>query len=196
MTEKVAGVWGVRHVTPNVTLETIKYNINFARLPVQPTALEFPAPRLEMDNIDRLMIDALIVDGRQSNREIARQLSVSEGTVRVRLRRLEESGLLKICGQTDPYLTGRIGAWACVGLDVNGPTARQVAAKLADMPEVLIVAMTAGQHDLFVLAVASSRGRLVDLIVERVRAIDGVRATETWEVIRTIKLDFHWARLL
>jgi Lrp/AsnC family transcriptional regulator for asnA, asnC and gidA len=194
--ERVAGVWGVRHVVPSVTLETLKYLIKFARLPVRPVQLEFPAPTVDLDALDHQIVDALVVDGRQSNREIARQLGVSEGTIRVRVRRLEDSGLLRICGQTDPYLAGQISAWACVGVDVNGAISREVAAKVALLPEVVIVAMTAGPHDLFLLTASSSRAHLVDLIIERVRGLDGVRATETWEIVRTVKLDYHWARLL
>jgi DNA-binding Lrp family transcriptional regulator len=103
--------------------------------------------------------------------------------------------MLRICGQTNPYLEGHINTWACIGVDVSGPSARDVAAKLAALPEVVIVAIVAGAHDIFVFAAASSRNSLVELVIERIRAFDGVRGTETWEVVRTVKLDFHWARL-
>jgi Lrp/AsnC family transcriptional regulator for asnA, asnC and gidA len=146
--------------------------------------------------VDHGVIDQLVADGRRSNREVARRLGVSEGTVRARLRRMEDAGLLRICAQTDPYLTGQIGAWAYVGIEVDGPTVDEVAAKLATMPEVLIVACTSGRHDLLVLAVAPSHRWLVDTIVDAIRGLDGVRATETWDVVRTIEHDYHWARLV
>jgi DNA-binding Lrp family transcriptional regulator len=195
VTGRISGVHGVRRVVPSLTLETTKYTVNLARFPTRPVALEFPAPVVDLDEVDRQVIDALIVDGRRSNRDIGRQLGIAEGTVRSRLRRLEDAGLLRICGQTNPYLVGRVNTWACIGVDVSGPTSRDVAAKLAGLSEVVIVAITAGAHDLFVFAAASSRSNLVELVIERIRGFDGVRATETWEVVRTVKLDFHWARL-
>jgi DNA-binding Lrp family transcriptional regulator len=192
---EISGIGGVRRVVPSLTLDTIKYTVNLARFPVRPVVFDFPAPVVDLDVVDRQVIDALSVDGRRSNREVGRQLGLSEGTVRTRLRRLEDAGLLRICGQTNPYLVGHINTWACIGVDVSGSNSRNVAAKLARLPEVVIVALTAGPHDLFVFAAASSRNSLVELVIERIRAFDGVRGTETWEVVRTVKLDFHWARL-
>jgi DNA-binding Lrp family transcriptional regulator len=193
---RLAEVPGVGRIRPNVTLETLKYVVEYARLPIRPGPLVFPDPVVAVDDLDQAVIGALVVDGRQSNREIARKLDVSEGTVRVRLRRLEESGLLRIAGQSDPYLVGAARAWAFVGVDVTSGHARTVAGDLAALPEVAIVAMTAGRHDLLVLVITASRTRLIALVVEEMRSMRNVRATETWEVVQTIGLNFQLARLL
>jgi DNA-binding Lrp family transcriptional regulator len=190
---QVPGVWRFR---PNVTLETLKYVVEFARLPVRRSPLIFPAPVVPLDDLDNQIISALVVDGRQSNREIARNLDVSEGTVRMRLRRLEESGLLRIAGQSDPYLIGAARAWAFIGVDVSSGNARATAERLVEMAEVAIVAMTAGRHDLFVLVITTSRSRLVSLVVDEIRSLPDVQATETWEVVQTVRLNFQLARLL
>lgn len=194
--ERITGLAGVHTVRPNVTLETKKYTTHFARLPVKSRSVQFPAATVELDDIDRQLIDALIADGRRSNRDIARQLQVSEGTVRMRLRRLETAGLLRIVGQTDPFLTGLVSAWAFVGVDVETGLLRDVAATLRDMPEVAIVAIAAGRHDILLMVVAHSRTRLVELVVDEIRTLAGVRATETWEVVQTLGLNYQFARLL
>ena len=49
-----------------------------------------------MDKIDRNIVSALAQNGRLSNREIAKWLSVSEATVPRRLKRLKDDGLIKI----------------------------------------------------------------------------------------------------
>jgi DNA-binding Lrp family transcriptional regulator len=196
LTAEVAHVAGVRSVITDVNLETLKYEINFARVPIAPTALEFPDPVVSLDAMDHAIIASLIADGRQSNREIARHAATSEGTVRLRLRRLTEAGMLRICGQSDPYLTGRVGAWAYIGIDVSGGNVRDVAAALLAMPEILVLNLASGRHDISAFAVASDRSELVDVILGRIQAHPSVRSTETAEVIRTVKLDYHWARLL
>ena len=196
LTREVAATDGVRRVAVDVNLEVLKYAINFARVPVPRSALEFPAPVVELDELDYSIIEAVVADGRQSNREIARQLGTSDGTVRIRLRRLEEAGLMRISGQTDPYVTGEVAAWAYVGIDVYGTSLREVGAALVAMPEILILTVSSGRHDLVALVVASHRSVLIDVILGDIRAIEGVRATDTSEIIRTVKLDYQWARLL
>ena len=47
-----------------------------------------------IDDLDRRIIDVLTVDARVSNRQIAARLGVTEGTIRGRIRRLEETGLI------------------------------------------------------------------------------------------------------
>ncbi len=195
ISERFKVVKGVRRLRLNVTLETRKYTTQFARLPVRPRALNFPSPALELDDLDRALIEAVVADGRQSNREIGRQLEVSEGTVRVRLRRLESIGLLRIAGQSDPFLTGVVRAWAFVGVELTSGAARSVSEKLCALPEVTIVALTAGRYDILSFVTGRSRSRLVDL-VDELRTMPGVRATETWDVVHTLGLNYHWARLL
>lgn len=196
ITERISAVSGVRRARPNVVLETMKYTVQYARVPVSPVDLRLPAPRIELDDLDLQVIKALVRDGRQSNRAVGRELDVSEGTVRVRLRRLEGAGLLRIVGQSDPYLAGLVNAWALIWVDVEAGTVRSVSKHIASMPEVTIVSITAGRHDVLVAVATVSRSRLVELVVEDIRSIAGVRATETWEVAHTMRHNYQWARLV
>lgn len=194
--ERLLAVKGVRRLRSNVALDTKKYLTKFAHVPVPPRPVQFPNPVVHLDVVDRALIEALMVDGRQSNRQIARNLEVSEGLVRTRLRRIESAGLLQITGQSDPFRTGTLSAWAFVGIDLESGSVDSVCERLSAMPDVLIVTVIAGSHDLLILVTASSRSRLVELVVEAIRLLDGVRSTETWEVVQTLGLNYHWARLL
>lgn len=196
LTEDLAAIQGVADFSATVNLETLKYDVRFAKLPVQPTPLEFPDPAIDLDDTDRAMVDALMADGRRSNRDLARSIGVSEGTIRARLSRLEDAGLLRISAQTDPYRTGQIGAWAYVAIDVDGASARRVAYLLAAMPEVLILNVCSGPAILSAFVVAESRTALVDDTLERIRHLPDIAGADVTEVRRTIKLDYHWARLI
>jgi Lrp/AsnC family transcriptional regulator for asnA, asnC and gidA len=196
ISEKIGKIAGVHSVRPNVTLETVKFETKHARVPILPIPLRFPAPAIDLDQIDRGLIDLLVLDGRQSNREAARKLGVSEATVRLRLRRLEEARLLHINARSDPYLTGEVNAWAMVGVDVERGETRSVARALAGLAETGIVTLVAGSHDVLALLQVASRSRLVDLVLEEVRALPGVRSTSTWEIVSTRAFSYQWARLL
>ena len=47
-----------------------------------------------LDNLDKQLIDMLSRDARVSNRKIAVELGVTEGTVRGRIKRLQIDGLI------------------------------------------------------------------------------------------------------
>ncbi len=183
--DRIGRIEGLKSVRPHVILETVKHETRHARVPIRPIPLWFPAPVVDLDDLDRALIDLLVLDGRQSNRKIARKLSVSEGTIRFRLGRMEEAGLLRITARSDPYLTGEINAWAFIGVDTEVGAARSVAQALADSPETTIVMLVAGSHDILASVATASRFRLLDLVLDEIRALPGVRSSSTWEIVQT-----------
>lgn len=186
---------GVRNVRALVTLETVKFDVQFADLPLGTLPVRLPAPTVEVDDLDEQIMMAVVRDGRQSIRQVSRELGVSDSTVRVRLGRLEEAGVIRICAQVDPVRTNMLRAWAYVGVDVAGVDKREVCRALAAIPEVIVVALTSGTYDIVVLAAAGRRRRLLEVIATTMREIRGVYRTETSDIADVVKLDYRWARL-
>jgi DNA-binding Lrp family transcriptional regulator len=196
MKEDLPGVPGVRELTLNLVTEVAGYRLGATSeaVAVQPP-LELPAPRIPLDATDLALIEALALDGRQSNREVARQLGVSEGTVRSRLRRLEDAGLIRVVATADRQAIGEIAAIAIVGVQLDGPIASAVGSKLARLPEVYMVSVTVGRYDLILIAATQTRAELGDLTAAKLRSIHGVRSTETLDVIEVPKQLHRWVRL-
>jgi Lrp/AsnC family transcriptional regulator for asnA, asnC and gidA len=192
----ISVVAGVRRVTVSTTLETVKFSTTQAAVEDRPVDLRFPRPVVDIDETDTALIAALVADGRQSNREVARKLGVSESTVRVRLRRLEEAELLRITARTDPRRTGDVGAGAVVWIDAQGGTARNVARRVAEFPEAQIVALVAGEHDVLVGIGAPTQQDLVEFVIERIRRIPGARSTSTGVIVYSPWVEYQWARHL
>jgi DNA-binding Lrp family transcriptional regulator len=193
--DRITTVGGVRRVQPNVVLDTVKYSAQYAQLPGGPhRGLRLPAPTVDLDGLDREIVLALVEDGRQSNRSIGRALQTSESTVRARLRRLEEAGLLRIVGQSDPFQAGLVRAAAFIWIDVDAGAVDRAARTLAAMSELTLVAVIAGRHDLLIGAVTATHDELVQLVTERLRAVPGVRSTETWEVTHIMNVGRPWVR--
>jgi len=195
LTDTLPSVAGIDAVRTSTTLETVKYAVQYARLPQRSEPLVLPAPVVDLDELDHEIIGQLVADGRASNREIGRVLGVSEGTIRTRLRRMGEAGLLRIVGQHDPVLTGEAPAWAFVMIDVRSGAMHRVAARVSRLPEAAVVAVLAGRHDLLVMLACRTRDHLVDVVTSQLRTDPDVRITDTWEVVRTLHLDYRWARL-
>ncbi len=196
LAEELPKVKGVRATRSSVTLETLKFDVQFASLPFDPTPPDLPDPVVEVDDFDEKILMAFMADGRQSNRQVARDLDVSDSTIRLRLSRMEEAGLVRMCAQIDPLRTHLLRAWAYVGITVGDRDKHRICADLAKIPEVIVVSLVTGGYDIQVLVAASRRSTLLEVVSRQIREISGIHGTEISEVINTIKFDFRWARFL
>ena len=58
---------------------------------------------IEIDDIDRALIDGLVADSRASYTALARQVSMSQAAVKARVTRLIDNGVIHILGRIDPH---------------------------------------------------------------------------------------------
>jgi Lrp/AsnC family transcriptional regulator for asnA, asnC and gidA len=144
-------------------------------------------PRL--DELDRHIIEALQENGRVPFLQLARELGVSEATIRNRYQRLSESDLLQVVGVTNPLALG-FDSSALVGVRVAG-SPMDVARELAGWTEASYVVVTAGQFDLVVELICSDRLHLME-VVSRVRQLDEVVSTETLVYLALVKQLYNW----
>jgi DNA-binding Lrp family transcriptional regulator len=194
LANNVPQIKGVRNSDVMISLDTVKYFHQFAWVPIEEHPLNFPNPVVELNELDWAIIDVLLRNGRTSNREIARGLDVSDGTVRAHLRRLEEAGLLRVCAQVHPARSGMVRARAFVGISIQDVDGSELATELARIAEIVVISITANQFDLFCYILAESRSRLFNIIANGIRPMKGVRSTETWEVIGGAMHQSYWAR--
>ena len=132
-----------------------------------------------MDALDTKIIDILQKDGRASNAGIARDVGVSEGTVRRRLKRLVQEEYIQVVALPDPAKMG-YESQAIVGVQVDPDKVDQVADGLSDLDEVSWVAVTTGSFDIFAWATLASSEALGIFLRTKVGIIPGVRRTETF----------------
>jgi Lrp/AsnC family transcriptional regulator for asnA, asnC and gidA len=147
-----------------------------------------------LDALDEQIVALLQADGRRSYGDIGKAVGLSEAATRQRVNRLREAGVMRIVAIVDPIQLGR-GVVATMGVRVSGDT-RRVAARLADVPEIEYVVLTAGSFDLIAELVCETEEELLRVINESVRSIEQVRETETFMHLRTEKNVFAWGRKL
>jgi Lrp/AsnC family transcriptional regulator for asnA, asnC and gidA len=149
-----------------------------------------PRPAVVIDEIDKAIVEALQEDGRLPYTKLAVQVGLSEAAVRQRVQRLIESGVMQIVAVTDPMTLGfrRI---AMIGLRVEGDL-RTVANAIAALAEVSYVVVVSGSFDLLLEVVCEDDDHLLTLLNDKVRAIPGVRSTETFTYLRLFKQTYAW----
>ncbi len=143
-----------------------------------------------IDALSKSIIEQLQQDGRRSYAAIGKVVGLSEAAVRQRVQRLTEAGVMQIVAVTDPLQLG-FGRQAMVGVHVDGAV-EPVADALAAMEEVIYVVMTAGGYDVLCEVVSTSDEELLDLVAGRIRAVDGVRTTETFMYLKLAKQTYSW----
>src|SRR5688572_5808404 len=106
----------------------------------------------DIDDIDSALIVALQQDGRLTYAELGELVGLSAGGARLRVRRLEERGILQVVGVTDPLLLG-YERMAMLGVTVTGD-ARSVADTLGSLDGVIYLVLGSGPFDLLVEVIA------------------------------------------
>ncbi|MDA0567617.1 Lrp/AsnC family transcriptional regulator [Streptomonospora sp. S1-112] len=131
---------------------------------------------VELDSLDAAIVRELRADGRLPFETLAGRVGLSRAATRLRVRRLVDSGALRVVGVPHPAVRD-VGAPAHLAVAVRGG-AREAAEALARLPEAAQVGLASGPlpvraemraHDLRGLTAA----------VERVRALPGVRGADT-----------------
>ncbi|MBV9870580.1 MAG: Lrp/AsnC family transcriptional regulator [Frankiaceae bacterium] len=143
-----------------------------------------------LDDANRAIIEQLQGDGRRSYAAIAAAVGLSEAAVRQRVQRLLDAGVMQIVAVTDPLQLG-FSRQAMVGVRADGDLS-EVAAKLAKLPEVDYVVVTAGSFDLLVELVCNDDDHLLSVLNNSIRTVPGVRDSETFVYLKLAKQTYTW----
>ena len=122
------------------------------------------APNL--DETDFHIIEALRKDGRVAFAQIAEQLNVSPGMIRLRYNRLVEQGFLKVVAITNPVHRG-LKTMAMIGIRTDGTRMLEVANQIAQLEEVIYLVVASGRFDILAEVVCRDHDDLLRFLTER-----------------------------
>ena len=149
-----------------------------------------------LDELDRRIVERLSGDARTSNRQIATEIGVTEGTVRARIKRMEEEKQIRITAVTniDRY---RDAAIAYVWVEVErSEQAEQVARKMAAMREFGFVGLMMGRFDILGITMVRNTEHLARFVHRHISGLDGVRRTESTLSVNFVKHDYRMSRIV
>ena len=136
---------------------------------------------LKIDKLDLQILDALMHDAAQPYTELAKKLYVSGGTIHVRMRKLNEMGIVKSSSlQVDYEALGYdISAFLGIYLDKSS-LYDDVSLQLKAIPEIVSAHYTTGQYSIFAKIVCRDTNHLRDVLHDKIQKIQGIQRTETF----------------
>ena len=143
-----------------------------------------------LDETSKAIIEQLQRDGRRSYAEIGKAVGLSEAAVRQRVQKLTDAGVMQIVAVTDPMRLG-FSRQAMLGIRASGDT-RIVADRLAELPEISYVVLSAGSFDIIAEVVCEDDDGLIELLNEKIRGIEGVSSTESFVYLQLTKQKYDW----
>ena len=148
-----------------------------------------------LDQIDCQMIELLQRDGRISNTDIAKEIGLSEATVRTRLNRLINEEFIQIVAVSNPIKLG----FKIVGnirIHVEIKKMDRIIRELKKLKPLWFIVQTTGGTGIDTEFVVKSLDELNKLIFEKINKIDGVIKTDTSLFLNYIKRQYDWGTAL
>jgi Lrp/AsnC family transcriptional regulator for asnA, asnC and gidA len=139
---------------------------------------------MKLDDIN-LMLVRHLREGRKSLGVIAKALGITTNTVRSRLAKLDQDGVLKIKGLVNPdQIDGHM--LVVVGIKLATPRLVDGAEKFSQLKGVVSVVVVTGRFDLLVTVLLNDQFGLTEFYAEEVSKIDEVLSTETFVVYKNL----------
>ena len=145
--------------------------------------------RVDLDDVDKVIVRELQVDGRMSYRRLAPLVGLSEAAVRQRVNRLRERNVMQIVAVTDPLSLG-YSMQAMLGVKV-GAEVVETAERISEVGSVDYTVITAGRYDVLAEVVCSDNEHLLE-VSNMVRRIDGVHDVEVMTYLRLVEQIYDW----
>lgn len=138
------------------------------------------------DEIELGIIRCLSQNPRCPVSRIAQVLNLPESTVRHRLKRIVDSGLIEFTAIVNPLQFG-FHTWVIMEVEAELRDLEEVGKRLAELQQVYFVGLTAGGYDILVGAVFRSTEELTAFMVGPIAGIPGITRVSTSLVLKAIK---------
>ncbi|QAT41138.1 Lrp/AsnC ligand binding domain-containing protein [Clostridium sp. JN-9] len=134
-----------------------------------------------LDELDLQILDILIKDSRTPYLEIARNCHVSGGTIHVRMKKMQDMGIIK--GTKLIVDNSKLGYDICcfIGIYLDKSSSfTNVLAHMKAIKEVVELHYTTGDYSLFVKILCKNMSDLQNLLMTKIQTIDGIQRTNTF----------------
>lgn len=152
-----------------------------------------PDDPYELDDIDRDIVAALRRNGRATNQQVARELKLAAPTVSARIKRMERAGALCVVAVSD-FAAHGYDVLIELLIQIEGRAAAEVAAELAEIPQVFAAHIVTGRHELDLLVALHDMDE-VPALYERLGAVRGIRSMTPAIAVDVVKYEFDVAPL-
>ncbi|MFT3749312.1 MAG: Lrp/AsnC ligand binding domain-containing protein [Agriterribacter sp.] len=136
--------------------------------------------KLNLDKLDLQIISAMMDDAGISYADLGKNLSVSGGTIHVRIKKLQESGIVKGTRLNVELKELGYDITAFVGIYLEKSSLYDTVAKdLKKIPEIVRLNYTTGNYSMFIEIVCRDIAQLRHVLHDELQKIKGIERTET-----------------
>ncbi|MDP3907399.1 Lrp/AsnC family transcriptional regulator [Novosphingobium sp.] len=147
-----------------------------------------------VDDVDLAIVEQLRSNGRATNQQIANNLGLTAATVSTRIRRMEDADKLRVVAVSDFSAHG-YNVLMELAIEVDGRPASEVAAELAEFPEVFAAHLVTGRYDIDMLVVLRDFSDLPTLLLDKFSKVRGIRSMMPAIAVDVLKYKFDVAPL-
>jgi Lrp/AsnC family transcriptional regulator, regulator for asnA, asnC and gidA len=134
----------------------------------------------EIDNTDYRILEILRDDAKRPYTEVAQKVHVSQGTVHVRMNKMEEAGIVDKTTLKINYAKLGYDITAFIGIYLQKSALYdQVLTKLRDIPEITNIHYTTGNYSMFVKIYCRDTNHLKEVLHDKMQQVEGIERTET-----------------
>ncbi len=134
----------------------------------------------DIDNVDLKILALLTEDAKMPYTEVAKKVFVSGGTVHVRMRKMEEMGIVKGTTLKMDYSKMGYDITAFLGIYLEKSSLYDdVIKKLQLIPEIVKIHYTTGNYNIFVKMHCKDTKHLKDVLHDKIQTVEGIERTET-----------------
>jgi Lrp/AsnC family transcriptional regulator for asnA, asnC and gidA len=156
---------------------------------------DFKPQILEIDNLDREILSILMADATTPYTDIAKRLIISGGTVHVRMKKMQDMGIIE--GSQLNINAQQIGYDVCAFLGIfleKGSQYKDAVQQLRQVKEIVELHYCTGAYSMFAKIICRDTKHLRQVLNEGVQAVQGIQRTETFisleeSIRRQIQLD-------
>lgn len=135
----------------------------------------------DVDDLDLQILSMLMKNAKMPYTDIAKQLDVSGGTVHVRMRKLEQIGIVQASSLKVDYSKLGFDVAAFIGIFLDKSSLyKDVITELSRIPEIVGAHYTTGNYAIFAKLICRDTNHLRDVLSEKVQSIRGIQRTETF----------------
>lgn len=149
----------------------------------------------KIDELDQQIITLLSEDARLSNRKIAAELGFTEGTIRSRVKRLEDENYIRFTAVTNMEHM-KTPLLAQIGIHAEQDMIRQVAEEVAKFSQINAVIILLGRFDIFAIGLFEGLAEVQQVASNQILDLKGVRLVETSLVVDVAKYDNRVAKIV
>lgn len=133
-----------------------------------------------IDKTDLKILEILIQDAKKPYTEVAKKVFVSQGTVHVRMNKMQEAGIVEKTTLKINYAKLGFDITAFIGIYLEKSALyEQVLEKLKQIPEITNIHYTTGNYSMFVKIHCRDTNHLKEVLHEKMQQVEGIERTET-----------------